>query len=55
MLRIPGKVLAGKLSLNEYWIFSKEKNSAPQADSLGTLGNCAVQQRVVHCLILSQK
>ncbi len=55
MLRVPGEVFASKLALDELGIFGKEQNAALETDHVGALGNGAVQQRVVHRVILPQK
>ena len=55
MLGVPGKVFARELALDELGIFGEEQNSPLETYHVGALGNGAVQQRIVHCVILPQK
>ena len=55
MRRVPGQVFAGELALDEFRIFGEKKDSPLQFHSVGALGNRAVQQRIGHLKILSQK
>jgi hypothetical protein len=42
------------LPLDEFRIFGKEKNAPLEKDAVRTLGYRAMQQRRIHCKILSQ-
>src|SRR5579863_3323051 len=53
MCRVPRQVFARQLSLDEFGIFGEEKDSPLQTNHVRALLNGAVQQRVVHSLILS--
>ncbi len=52
---VPGKVFAGELALDELRVFGEEKDPPLQLHSVRALGNRAVQQRISHLKILSQK
>ena len=55
MRGVPRQVFARELTLDELRIFGEEKDSPLQLHPVGALGNSAVQQRVSHLKILSQK
>ena len=55
MRGVPGQVFARELALDQFRIFGEEKDSSLQFHSVRALGNRAVQQRIVHLKILSQK
>src|SRR5271157_1479736 len=52
---VPGKVLSGKLAFDEFGVFGQEQNAPLEMGRVGALLNSAVQQRIIHRVILPQK